>query len=305
MVASVGYYTSRYSGEEIDRRLGEIGCPNLLDNAYFVGGGSQKGYGVFPVNQRCLTSYSSETIGADRWACSGMMALLPEGVQFTNVLHQKMGPNIISFLNGKTLTFTALMSDGSLKTGTKTFEGYESQDIVFYNDGAIQLMWWLHGGKCWGIFNRTGEGKTIAAAKLEVGDTQTLAKQNSNGMWEILDIPNFESELLKCQRCFCKSFPLTVPPTTSYASQIYASTSTVRNNGRLSVDFPVEMIAAPTVERIGTAYCYAALNDGTEGTTYDSYIVPMSANTRGFFINQTFYNGFATLGLCWTASTEY
>ena len=44
---------------------------NLLDNAYFVGGGSQLGDGVFPINQRGLTSYTSAGFVFDRWFKSG------------------------------------------------------------------------------------------------------------------------------------------------------------------------------------------------------------------------------------------
>ena len=37
------YYTSRWSGEEIDNRIASLSNRNLLDNWYFVGGGSQQG----------------------------------------------------------------------------------------------------------------------------------------------------------------------------------------------------------------------------------------------------------------------
>lgn len=46
------YYTSKYSGEEIDALLGSSTRRNLLNNWYFVGGGSQQGGGQFPINQR-------------------------------------------------------------------------------------------------------------------------------------------------------------------------------------------------------------------------------------------------------------
>lgn len=44
---------------------------NLLDNWYFVGGGSQQGGGQFPINQRGQTSYSGTNQNAiDRWKIS-------------------------------------------------------------------------------------------------------------------------------------------------------------------------------------------------------------------------------------------
>ena len=44
---------------------------NLLDNWYFVGGGSQQGGGQFPINQRGETSRSGSGGFIDRWKLSG------------------------------------------------------------------------------------------------------------------------------------------------------------------------------------------------------------------------------------------
>ena len=41
----------------------------------------------------------------------------------------------------------------------------------------------------------------MVAAKLELGDTQTLAHQE-NGVWVLNEIPNYAEELAKCQRYF-------------------------------------------------------------------------------------------------------
>ena len=44
---------------------------------------------------------------------------------------------------------------------------------------------------------------TVAAAKLELGDAQTLAKQDENGNWVLNDPPpDFGQELAKCQRYY-------------------------------------------------------------------------------------------------------
>src|SRR5699024_7637111 len=51
--------------------LGAASNPNLLDNWYFIGGGSQQGGGQFPINQRGQTSYSNSgdsiIMSVDRW----------------------------------------------------------------------------------------------------------------------------------------------------------------------------------------------------------------------------------------------
>ncbi|USF28074.1 hypothetical protein N510_003033 [Firmicutes bacterium ASF500] len=56
--APSGYYTSRYSGEQIDALLDGIhGNINLVDNWYFVG----------PINQRGQSTYTGITYTIDRW----------------------------------------------------------------------------------------------------------------------------------------------------------------------------------------------------------------------------------------------
>lgn len=45
-----------------------------------------------------------------------------------------------------------------------------------------------------------GASLTIRAVKLELGDTQTLAHQDTEGNWLLNEIPDYGEELLKCQR---------------------------------------------------------------------------------------------------------
>ena len=110
---SVEKYSSIYSGQQIDTAIGKalnpdttptasssalitssavksaidnVACrPNLLDNWYFVGGGSQQGGGQFPINQRGQTSYAYGYLGGytvDRWKCQtgGTVTVASDGV---------------------------------------------------------------------------------------------------------------------------------------------------------------------------------------------------------------------------------
>lgn len=52
------------------------------------------------------------------------------------------------------------------------------------------------------IVGMTGSSIKILAAKLELGDTQTLAHQDSSGNWILNEIPDFGEQLRKCQRYF-------------------------------------------------------------------------------------------------------
>ena len=50
----------------------------------------------------------------------------------------------------------------------------------------------------------TGSSIKILAAKLELGDTQTLAHQDSSGNWILNEIPDFGEQLRRCQRYFVR-----------------------------------------------------------------------------------------------------
>ena len=91
--------------------------PNLLDNWYFVGGGSQQGGGQFAINQRGQTSWSTKGYHIDRWQDEQPVA----GSIQADGLHISTGqttiqPHELSEVNalfGKTITISALLSDGS------------------------------------------------------------------------------------------------------------------------------------------------------------------------------------------------
>ena len=158
---------------------------NLLDNAYFVGGGSQLGDGVFPINQRGQTSYSAYTNSIDRWYAAAAMTIAADGLSCGAIV-QKLSQT--ATLDGKTLTFSALMADGTMLSGSAVFNS--ASDTYFYSDaGAGEYL----------IYNTYFGGfevvtaKKIAAVKLEVGTVSTLAND---------PVPDFEDELRKCKASF-------------------------------------------------------------------------------------------------------
>ena len=55
------------------------------------------------------------------------------------------------------------------------------------------------------IVGMTGSSIEIKAAKLELGDTQTLAHKE-NGVWVLNEIPDFGEQLRRCQR-YCRPIP--------------------------------------------------------------------------------------------------
>lgn len=183
--------------------------PNLLDNAYFVGGGS--GYGVFPVNQRGQTQYSGGGANVfDRWAIGsggGAADLLSGGVRFTcgnnQSVYQRLSTRPADLFD-KELTLSAVDTDGNLYTGTGTAPSAATAgnviSISITGFGTLVLAYSTAVSLFYVAFNgQSGSSPiTIAAVKLERGSIQTLAHQES-GAWVPNEIPRYDDELRKCQ----------------------------------------------------------------------------------------------------------
>ena len=182
---------------------------NLLDNAYFIGGGT--GYGVFPVNQRGDTNgYVGMKYGIDRWwmsAAGGTVTPLADGLELkytgTNCgLYQFFMDGVI--IPGNQYTGSLLFSDGTILTGTAV-ASEDGSYTEFSRNTKIALgirkftkdsvqRW------CFVFANITTGTIKVIAAKLELGTQQTLARQ-VNGAWVLNDAPpDYGEELAKCQR---------------------------------------------------------------------------------------------------------
>lgn len=199
--------------------------PNLLDNWYFVGGGSQQGGGKFPINQRGETSYSGSVYMNNRWVglgtqtrldlTSGGVKLYRASTSDSGRFTQRLDPGILSSLEGQKVTLSILFdilpttttnallmlwnnitigqvniepSSPKLMSVTITVptSGYSTADASYQRVQFTTNALSANAG-------------VIKAMKLELGSTQTLAHQE-NGVWVLNEIPNFEAELAKCQR---------------------------------------------------------------------------------------------------------
>lgn len=226
------YYTHRWSGEEIDRgidrakeggaldvalsnkadrqlsnlssvqqALANLGAgvrPNLLDNPYFVGGGSQLGSGVFPINQRGLTLYGPGT-SLNRWTCDGNVSINKDYVSFNSVFYQNVPWSKMESLLGKTLTLSVFFDENNAESGTITLaNSYQNQQIVPTSTPVLQLVVDPNGA-CQ-LF-RYANGASPKAVKCENGPDQTLFYQKSDGTYALLPQPDmdYETQLAKCQ----------------------------------------------------------------------------------------------------------
>lgn len=148
--------------------LGAASNPNLLDNWYFVGGGT---YGNLPINQRGVSGTISSTgYFIDRWnLTAGSVEITSAGLVLNGTISQilETAPNVSNF------TATALTTTGIIEAQ------YDSESKTF---------------------SITSTGQTFIAAKLEIGEIQTIAYQNSESEWVLNSPPpNYQQELAKCQ----------------------------------------------------------------------------------------------------------
>lgn len=190
------YYTSAYSGEEIDALLGKAGSseqracnPNLLDNPYFQ------------IWQRYPDgNYSGVPNGSyipDRWIITssngGVVSNLTKATAYGGIKNAS-GPNCritqrlenAAQYNGKTLTLTVLKNTGLYKA-TKVASGWTDTTDIFGSFSSAVA--WLNSGE------------TIFAAKLELSDRQTLAHQEGD-KWVLNEVPNYGEQLARCQRYY-------------------------------------------------------------------------------------------------------
>ena len=229
--------------------------PNLLDNWYFVGGGSQLGEGVFPINQKGTTSYTSSGRIFDRWVgttirsnCSvtltanGLVLSASGSSSGTIIFDQRFPSKMYNLLKGKTVTASVLVTSVSGSFNLQSCGGYTSLTTpgchsftrTVSNDFTFD-----YGIR---IFNASGDASiTIAAIKLELGPNQTLASYD-NGNWILNAIPNYDIELMKCQRYYIKCngfFP-------GYGSSATAFLVTIPT--------PTTMVSNPSITTSGSGY---------------------------------------------------
>lgn len=220
------YYTSRYSGEEIDKGI---------DGALQLGGASTPqgaiaalGAGVRPklndnpfflVNQRGQSSYTGPSYGPDRWLVTGSHKLdmldgggvkltVVSGSNANQMIQQYLEPEIFERLNGKQVTLAVIVTENSMSLPTYFMVGniaygnipagqtglFFATATINYNTGQNYI-----GLQCSDRANQNGQSISLRAFTMEEGSIQTLGYQDSSGVLQLLERPD-PLELLKCQR---------------------------------------------------------------------------------------------------------
>lgn len=245
--------------------------PNILHNWYFVGGGSQQGGGQFPVNQRGQTSYGVG-YGIDRWRATAQPAVNvnddsislgttgtaayffqrienPIKATYTaSVLvrnpNNASGRLSLRSTNETTVLFTQVLFEKS--TNFKLYTLTITVDPAEY-DGTLSFM----------LTNPSAASYDILAAKLELGDTQTLAHLE-NGVWVLNEIPDYGEELAKCQRYYQRFNCISSYFIISGNGVIGTNTTSTR----MAFPLAVPMRADPSIT-FSDVYVYAVV-DGVE-----------------------------------------
>lgn len=237
---------------------------NLLDNSWFL------------VNQRSAGTISSNsTYGADRWvSVSGTNTFSNSGVAIgTSTANiQQRG---VSLTTGETYTFSALLSNGTIYSGTKTIADGNST-TTFLSNSVLELDYF--GGqspKNIRVYNTGSSVLNIRAVKLELGSFSTLANDTP---------PDYGTELAKC-RYYFRRIQVTSAVGIGLA---YASSTTRADWLDYTQGTPMRPTSSPTVTFSGTINLYNGSNHAVSsvyaianGTQYN-----LRLDTTGLTANQ-------------------
>ena len=223
---------------------------NLLDNWYFVGGGSQQGGGQFPINQRGQTSYTAGDYQycIDRWIQDGEnVTIVDNGVkieaQDTTDLDNKIYQCIESVPHNVPLTFSAII-DNKLYI----VQGMSLTRIQNIVTDFVGIEIGESNGYQYALIRNTQGSITIQAVKLERGFLSTLASKNESGDWVLNDAPpSFQQELAKCQR-YQVELVSTADPEFGAIGMCMGNTGSGASNFSIAIcPLPVPMRIKPTV----------------------------------------------------------
>lgn len=185
---------------------------NLLHNWYFKN----------PVNSKGITSIEPTVYVApifiDRWALhtpfKTKAELTEDGLKYYGKnIWGGVTQQLDSFeeLKGKTVTFSVLYSDIASDTYIQIGDGVASKESKAITEAGLYSLTFNVSKNATRLrvvvaqhrtasYDTTTEMCTIVAAKLEVGDKQTLAYQDADGNWVLNEIPDFGEQAAICSQ---------------------------------------------------------------------------------------------------------
>lgn len=275
------------SDETIAEHYRQFCNQNLLDNWYFANS----------VNQKGQMEYTGSGYTIDRWRLYGAKVSINDGyISLSTEGNPTFCQKSELDLYNKTLTFSVLLANGSLCTGTGILaSGTAWKNTTLYEDSSIKL--WLQNSDP--LFNTAIDikGNTpvdLVAAKLEFGSSQTLAHKEGS-KWVLNEIPDYATELAKCQRYFYKTqgafeyrgiaisrwyvssgtIELPVPMRIKPACKIFDRSGNVGKISTRNTGETVNGSIAAVTNRV--VYAYATDANFVTGTEYD-FAIEANAN---------------------------
>ena len=315
------YYTSQFSGEEIDEALrsaktitdaasgDEIASsvkwrtnPNLLDNWHFGR----------PVNQRGVTSLASgnwEMHFIDRWLATSpdnAYAITDDGIKISNLQHKysQIWRQNLERMEKRTYTLSFLLK--SIGLLSMTFTPQDSNYIEQTLDGGFVVSFTSEadlanpGIRLLECASTTVSDVTILAAKLELGDQQTLAHQE-NGAWVLNEVPDYGEQLRRCLAYavdFAPNSGVGIVQNDTTAYLYFPLTVPLRSNAvkpALKIDYPCKAWTSKGETNITNIALNGTWNGGNMICL--TYVGDFSGVTPGSVISSYFASPFLTQDL--------
>lgn len=283
------------------RNIGGRPNRNLLDNWYFVGGGSQQGGGQFPINQRGETSRSGSGGFIDRWKLSGegTATLGSDGITLTATTGNLEFMQFLGIPNdrllGETVCLSGLVDGDLLSMSTSAPEEKPSVWTNIINIikpfGFVQFNYDNTADRFFcSVIVSAGNSVLLQASKLELGSTQTLAYKDEGGNWQLFETPDYAGELAKCQRYFVQ-----------FRSEEQRFIGIVHLDsdkyGQGVIWTPVQMRAIPTVS--GAVSFYGGGNNGLVAS-----VAPLGVGATAVRVNITLQDAVSTNSIVFLHSND-
>lgn len=224
--------------------------PNLLDNWYFVD----------PINQRGETTYIGTRYTIDRWHSTSdnlTVALKDDCINLSTPSNGYFRHDIEHPIKSRVTLSALVRGAGSVyliarsiggPNASKSFDITDANSWQLISFSAEPSDYNAEGFDQFIIRIFGNVSIDICAAKLELGDTQTLAHQE-NGNWVLNDPPpNSSLELAKCQRYFIRLNQSKSSESGTFSlAPYYAKYKTLY----ATIGLPVSLRANPTVTMYG------------------------------------------------------
>lgn len=262
--------TGAKTAQQAIYNLGCIPRENLLDNAYFIGGGD---FGKFPVNQKGKKIYTNDDTwhnSIDRWryATTATLNILDDCLQISDT-NTRNDPSFSQFksqsFKAGRYTISALckcsnkVNDNvflNLWTGKKwATENFEFQynykvsddiDLIFV---TVDIDEDTVPNDCYCTLFAMGNTIDLYAMKLEEGDFQTLAWKDNKEKWHLFETLDYASVFRDCLRYYVEFRKIEGPINEFKNNNLWSGHCQAISTDELLVNyqFPVPMRTIPAI----------------------------------------------------------